>query len=95
MQCDLCGKVNQLGPRGAGNSIYQHRDSVGCKARVIRQTKEGARARLRVSYVYYDWLDFEPDQYVIRIMNTSQNSIRAVSTLLFWMFCFSNFFYGY
>jgi hypothetical protein len=25
-------------------------------------------------------------------MNTSQNSIHAVSTLLFWMFCISNFF---
>ena len=45
---------------------------MGCKAQVIRQTKEGARARLRVSYVYYDWLDFEPDQYVIRLEETQQ-----------------------
>lgn len=57
VQCDLCGKVNQLGLRGAGNSIYQHRDSVGCKTRVIKQRKEEARARLRVSCIYYDLLD--------------------------------------
>jgi hypothetical protein len=37
---DLCGKVNQLGPGGANNSIYQHWDTVGCKAQVVRQTKE-------------------------------------------------------
>ena len=24
VQCDLCGKVNQLGLQGAENSIYQH-----------------------------------------------------------------------
>jgi len=72
VQCDLCGKVNQLGIRGAGNSIYQHRDSVGCKARVIRQTKEEARARLRVSCVYYDLLHSEPDQCMIRLEEAQQ-----------------------
>jgi hypothetical protein len=72
VQCDLCGKVNQLGPQGANSSIFQHRNSVGCKARIIRQTKEEARAHLRVSYVYYDWLYFEPDRYVIRLEEAQQ-----------------------
>jgi hypothetical protein len=49
VQCDLCGKLNQLGPRGAGNSIYQHRGSEGCRKCAIKQEKQAAKARLQVS----------------------------------------------
>ena len=49
--CDLCGKLNQLGPQEGGNSIYQHRGSDGCKIPVIKQDKKAARERLEVSYL--------------------------------------------
>ena len=52
--CDLCGKLNQLGPRGSGNSIYQHRNSEGCKNQVLKQVKQAAKERLKVSYVFDD-----------------------------------------
>ena len=65
--CDLCGKFNQLGPRGAGNSIFQHRDSEGCKNQAIRQMKQAAKERLKVSHICYDQLDFDPDLCEIRL----------------------------
>jgi hypothetical protein len=67
VQCDLCGKLNQLGPRGAGNSIYQHRNSEKCKNRAIQQQKQAAKERLKVSLVSHNQLDFYPDQCVIRV----------------------------
>ena len=51
VHCDLCGALNQLRPQGAGNSIYQHRGSEGCKIRVFKQEKEAARECLKVSYL--------------------------------------------
>ena len=36
VHCDLCGKLNQLGLRGAGNSIYQHRNSEGCRFHALK-----------------------------------------------------------
>jgi hypothetical protein len=54
VQCDLCGKLNQLGPRGAGNSIYQHRSSEACKNRVHQQEKQAAKERLKVNHLFDD-----------------------------------------
>jgi hypothetical protein len=65
--CDLCGKLNQLGPRGAGNSIYQHRGSEGCKIRVIKQGKQAAKERMKVGNMYYNQKDCNADHCDIRL----------------------------
>jgi hypothetical protein len=54
VDCDICGKVILLGLRGAGNSIYQHRNSEGCISRVFKKEKEAARVRLNVSHLCHD-----------------------------------------
>jgi hypothetical protein len=47
--CDKCNKVVNLGNRGAGNRIFQHRGSKDCIKKMEKEQKTGARQRNLVS----------------------------------------------
>ena len=47
--CDLCGCILNLGIKGSGHPLTQHKGSTACRRKAHNVQKEGTRERLLVS----------------------------------------------